>query len=342
MKVCLLVRNFDLSGGGISRVATELCHHLRTNNVDVTVISDTGRSNYKYFANSFFKLKSRIPDSCDVYHAMSPLESMYTPLQKTIVTFHDIIPLIHDVPSHYNNNIILKYIAKECFRIACARAIHAESIVCVSEQTKLDIVNYFKIDPEKIHVIRSGIGPVGYSKEIQDKRRFKYPIIGTLSNLDRRKHIDLLINSVRNSKIINAEIDIAGIGANEHRLKALAGDDDRIVFRGFISDNDLSNYYNSLYLFVFPSQAEGYGLPIVEAMACRIPVVVMKDAFIPDEIKRRCIISENLQETLEYCYRNDATKLVDIESNYEFAKSHNWDSTVKQYTELYTKIAKNQ
>ncbi|WP_225370026.1 glycosyltransferase [Methanobrevibacter arboriphilus] len=58
-------------------------------------------------------------------------------------------------------------------------------------------------------------------------------------------------------------------------------------FLGFISDEDMVDFYNSLDVFVFPTIMEGYGMPIVEAMACGKPVITLEDAYIPHDIKKK-------------------------------------------------------
>ena len=122
---------------------------------------------------------------------------------------------------------------------------------------------------------------------------------------------------------------------DEDVLKKLAEGDSRIKFLGLIPDETLPDFYNSLDVFVFPTAIEGYGLPIVEAMACKKPVVVLDDAIIPWDVKRRCVIVDKLDYVLgnkEYLER--ICKGVDIEGNYTWAKEHDWDEAITQYEKL--------
>lgn len=100
---------------------------------------------------------------------------------------------------------------------------------------------------------------------------------------------ELLIDAFKENELI-----IEGIGVDKDKLVSRARGDDRIGFRGLIPDSKLVDFYNYLDVFVSPTWLEGYKLPIVEAMACKRPVIVLHEARIPWEVKRRCIIVEEL------------------------------------------------
>lgn len=133
---------------------------------------------------------------------------------------------------------------------------------------------------------------------------------------------------------IDAELVIGGTGADGTRLRALTNEDKRVRFLGFIPDDRLVEFYNSLDIFLFPTEREGYGLPIVEAMACKKPVVVLEDAIIPEEIKSRCIVVESLKEFFKNLKINS-----NIEDNYRFAKLHDWETCVEEYIKLYQEVS---
>ena len=155
---------------------------------------------------------------------------------------------------------------------------------------------------------------------------------GYLGQLDGRKRVDLVIK-VFKAASADGELVIAGIGAEDSALRELAGVDRRIKFLGFVPDDSLVDFYNSLDYFIFPTRIEGYGLPMVEAMACRKPVVVLEDVIIPPEIKSRCTAVSRLED-----FFSSLSSRCDLEENYRFAKEHRWDKCVKAYEELYGRI----
>ena len=101
--------------------------------------------------------------------------------------------------------------------------------------------------------------------------------IGTLNQLDKRKRLDLLIAAVHNNRT-DVELQIAGGGLDKERLIAFAGNDPRVHFLGVIPNNTIRSFYNNLSVFCSPTANEGWGLSLVEAMACKIPCLVLADA----------------------------------------------------------------
>jgi glycosyltransferase involved in cell wall biosynthesis len=159
-----------------------------------------------------------------------------------------------------------------------------------------------------------------------------------LGQLDRRKRIDLLIKKFKESKL-DADLYIGGIGVDRPLLESLVEGDSRIKFLGFIKDEDLCNFYNSLDLLVMPTWMEGWGIPIVEAMACKVPTMILADAIIPSEVRNRCIIVEDLRLPFgNEAYLRGLLTSVDIDENYKWAKTHSWDKCVEEYIKVYEEL----
>ncbi len=117
-------------------------------------------------------------------------------------------------------------------------------------------------------------------------------------------------------------------------------DDSRVKLLGYIPDSELVDFYSQIDTLVFPTAAEGYGLPIVEAMACKKPVIVLSDAIIPKEVKYKCIIVDNLEGIFrdQYFFEELITCYGNVEENYAFAKLHDWDDCIKNYIKVYEKV----
>jgi len=337
MKVCLLTRYFDLRNAGIGRFSVEIYNRLKEKGVQVTTISTNHSGSVGYFAYTALEIPFKLPRGYSVYHALSPIEAIYLPKQRSIVTFHDLIPWLYldRIETHYASGklrAIRRLIGKHYFALASKLASRCKIIVCTSEQTKEDVALHLNINNEtKLRVIRLGISLELKPRETRDRNGvFR---IGTLSFLDRRKRIDLLIKDFLQANI-DAELVIGGTGTDEARLRALTNEDKRIRFVGFIPDDKLVEFYNSLDIFVFPTAIEGYGLPIIEAMACKKPVVVLQDARIPEEIRRRCIVVESLEK-----FFKSPNIHSNIKDNYRFAKLHSWETCVEEYLKLYQEVS---
>jgi len=309
---------------------------------DVVTVSTNEDSLVSYFKYTALGIRSQIPKDCDVYHAITPMEGLWIPREKSIVTYLDLIPITH--PERAGAGIgyskIKNQIGQWYFKWAAKRASNVVALAAISEKTKQDMVDRLGVDD--VYVISLGIRddldivkPHRYDRTNEHRLRTGY-----LGQLDRRKRVNLLIDAFKESEL-DAELVIAGAGRDEMLLKSLAGYDQRIQFIGFVPDEDICGFYNSLDVFIFPTWIEGYGLPIVEAMACGKPVIVLADAEIPWEVKKRCIVAEDLAMVLaNHGYLNRLIQTIDVEDNYQFAKGHNWDKCVAQYVELYEGIIK--
>ena len=159
--------------------------------------------------------------------------------------------------------------------------------------------------------------------------------IGTISNLMKRKRIHLLIESFLEADIDNSQLLIGGNGAEKENLQKIANGDPRIKFLGFVADDEMNDFYNSLDVFVFPTVEEGYGMPMVEAMACEKQVVTLNDAVIPTDIKEKTTVTtkENLADVLTNREFN-----CDIKKNIEFYKQHSIENISNKLMKVYESI----
>jgi len=339
MKIAMFTRFFNRRNGGIGQYSAELLKGMIAKGHEIDPVATTFRGITGYFYYSAVDILSRIPQDVDVYHALTPMEAIYLPKGKTVVTFHDLIPLLHpDIETWYMKGhfkTLKRCFSKLWFNVGIKKAAKANRIVCTSEQTKDEVVRYLKVPEEKIVITRLGI-----SKDLKplniphDNYR-----IGTLSWLDPRKRIDVLVRAFKKIEDPRAELLIGGDGIDKERLMRIAGDDKRITFLGFLPENQKVEFLSSLDVFVFPSLVEGYGIPIIEAMACGVPVVTLDDAIIPYEVKSRtCVVSQvELHEILV-----ERSFSCDIGANIKFARLHDWNRTVELTEAVYKEIIEDE
>lgn len=338
MNICLLTRYFDFRGTGVTRIATEVANRLEARGHNIHRISTTGKNLYSYFLYTSTTIPLVLPRKhIDAYHALATLEAMWLPKNKSVATFLDLFTTTNPdrAGAGMGYDKWKLAIGRKYFDIGSRIATHCRHLVCISEKTKQDAIDYLKVPERRLRVIRLGI-----SDHLQPQpKKDNIFRIGTLGQLDKRKRIDLLVRQFKASHI-DAELVIAGQGMDRPMLEGLANGDKRIKFLGLVPENQLNDFYNSLDLFVFPTYIEGYGLPLAEAMACKKPAMVMSDAIIPVELTKRCIVVGNLTSVFD----NPPMLFwlmgkVDYESNYQFAKEHSWDKCLDQYEELYKEIA---
>ena len=334
MRICLLSRRFTLESGGIGRVGISLRDGLRRLGHEVYTVETTEEDLAHYFVYSFWAIKNKIPKGMDIYHAITPMESIYLPKEKSVATILDIIPITH--PEKHGARMggsKIKYtIGRTCFDIGCKQAAKCAKVVCISDHVKGEFQAHYDISEDKISTIRLGIRDD--FRPLKKDRTFR---IGYLGQLDRRKRVELLVKAFVESDI-EGELVLAGGGFIEDELKRIAFGDKRVRFLGYIANGNLKKFLNSLDYLCFPTSIEGYGLPPIEGMACKVPTIVLSDSIMPAEVKSRCIVVDDLNETFKDIQNRTRFKGINKNSNYRFARQHNWNRTVNEYVKLYEEI----
>lgn len=206
----------------------------------------------------------------------------------TLLTVHDLSFL------HYPQTFtpaLVNYLNRVVPR-SIRRATH---ILADSEATKADLVELWQVAPEKVTVLYSGVDalfrPVTRPRQIKPVRE-KYglgdaPYLLSVSTIQPRKNYQTLIRAFRPvAEQWPHNLVIAG-GKGWLYEEVLAevtrqGLADRVHFAGFVADEDLPALYSDASLFLFPSLYEGFGLPLLEAMACGVPVVTSKASSLPE------------------------------------------------------------
>lgn len=337
MKVALLTRFFNADNAGIGVYSKNLLRELLERGYELDLFNTSFKGRIGYFLYTSLELSFKLfSHDADVYHALTPLESIWTPKDKTVTTFHDLIPwLYRKEETWYFSGMagwFYRIFGSKWFELAAKRALKSKRIICNSEQTKAEVIKYLNVPEEKITVTRLGISedlkPIGTNHEGYT--------VGTLSYLDPRKRIDILIRAFKKIDDAKAVLRIGGKKGEDYpRLRKIAGNDKRIRFEGYIPNEDLPKFYNSLDVFVLPSKLEGYGLPFVEAMACKVPVVSLEDALIPSDVKNRTHVASegDLARVLER-RKFDC----DIGANLEFAKRHKWGDLTDKTEAVYKEV----
>lgn len=332
----MFTRFFNRRNAGIGQYGQKLLAELLDYGHEIDPVCCTSRGTVGYLIYTGVSLRFNIPRDIDVYHALTPLESIYLPKKKTVTTFHDLIPwLYRKEETWYFSGFAARFrrwFGSWWFKRACKKAARSKRIITNSEQTKREVMEHLGVPDEIITVTRPGI-----SKDLRPKNTGHDGCrIGTLSYLDARKRIDILIRAFKSADLDDAELLIAGKGQDEGRLRMLAGNDPRIKFFGFIPEKEKAAFLNSLDVFAMTSKLEGYGIPIVEAMACGIPVITLRDALIPSDVKDRTHIVN--PEHLAGALKNNSFNDCDIPKNRRFAKGHDWGKLADMTEAVYEEV----
>ncbi len=240
-------------------------------------------------------LGSRVlePLRADVFHSpnyMIPLRAfpVAKPHQpKCVVTLHDVIPLVFPDHAPRSKKRRLFPIYK---RVMYEVGQRADAILTVSESSRNDVIQHLHIDPERrqnVRVVYNGVSDT-YKPPFQlpDRRTKTILFVG---RMDPYKNVVALIEAFARIRTDDLEkVRLKIIGPTETRYPeaparaAELGLDDAIDWMGYAQNDDILRAYQEADLFVLPSRYEGFGLPVLEAMACGIPVICSNTSSLPE------------------------------------------------------------
>lgn len=222
---------------------------------------------------------------------------------------------------------------------------NSDYIICVSENTKKDLLKLLPdIYPEKIHVIYNGVSDNYFP--LTDKSEFNYQNINPYEYLlfvgsrDEYKRFEIAINI---SHEINKPLVIVGGGPlSKNEIQQFKSENRNQPYYHFLhlSDSELNILYNFAYCLLYPSEYEGFGIPIIEAQKAGCPVIAYKSGATKEVAGNNPLMFEsfNVQKIANMIELNlnDATKRKQIVSDgIDNASQYSWEKTYKKTIELY-------
>ena len=297
--------------------------------------------------SSFWRTKNILndleKDNIDIYHGLSheiPIGIEKTKI-KTIVTIHDLIYLRY--PNLFSS-VDLKIYDKK-FRSACERA---DKIIAVSKQTKKDIINYFSIDEQKIEVIYQGCNNA-FKKSNYDnyeliKNKFglfdEYLLY--VGSIEERKNLLTLLEVLK--EIPKKKLIIIGDG-NNYKKKCINFIDNnnlnnRTLILSGLEINEMATIYKHAEMLIYPSIFEGFGIPILEALNSRIPVITSKggcfsEAGGPDSIYVDPLSKKEILESIKKIEETLNLKEKMIENGLKYAENFSDKNIANNFMKLY-------
>jgi glycosyltransferase involved in cell wall biosynthesis len=192
---------------------------------------------------------------------------MYPPQRAGVraTTIHDLVPLRH--PEWTHGRTVRMHSAK--YRHA---AEHANPLVCISAYTAREAQELLGVEPERTPVVRPA--PADVFRADGDRADLGRPYVLTVATLEPRKNLETLL---RAHELLGDGPALAVVGASGWGPQPLL-DRPGVIRLGYVDDAELARLYRGAAIFAFPSRFEGFGIPIVEAMASGVPVVASSHA----------------------------------------------------------------
>jgi glycosyltransferase involved in cell wall biosynthesis len=280
-----------------------------------------------------------------------------TSFENTIVTIHDVIPLVF--PEYYKPGVKGK-LRFEKQKLALRRV---KAIITDSESSKEDIIKYLGLPAEKIHVVYLAANPELKAqnkkliKKVSTKNELPKKYLLYVGDINYNKNIPQLIKMMK--FIEDKDVKLVCLGRNftpqeipewkwiETQL-ALSDVQDRVIFLNNVlteSVDELAAIYSGALMYIQPSLYEGFGLTILEAMQCKTPVVCSENSSLIEVGGENVIFTkpnaEDMAKSVTEVLNWSKTKRKNqIKKAYLWAQSFSWKKTAKKTIEIYKEVLK--
>ncbi len=164
----------------------------------------------------------------------------------------------------------------------------AKKVICVSKETKKDLIKFYKTPEEKIEVIYNGYEKTAIKPKSHRFKLFKERYILYVGTLQPRKNIQTLIRAFQIFQKESPDFKLVLTGKKGwlydkiFELVKTLNLQDRVVFTDYVPDGELITLYQNAFCFVLPSFYEGFGIPLLEAMAEGTPVIAAGSSALPE------------------------------------------------------------
>jgi glycosyltransferase involved in cell wall biosynthesis len=266
--------------------------------------------------------------------------------ERSIVTVHDIgfarFPDLYKWTARLYHEWSTRFVKK-----------HAKKIITVSEFCKREIVEVYGYDPAKIAVVYNGynshayrestLDPVVARQKLVEKWNLVDPYFMFVGRLEAKKNIWRLVKAFLEFKKIHPDdkhklvlVGKPGYGFTEVFADLLGyGANTDVLVMDYLNENDIAALLNLADLFVFPSLYEGFGIPVIEAMASGAPVICSNTTSLPEVVGEAAIKfnPENLEamiHAMELVAFNDEVRQALITKGYEQAKKFSWEKCARE------------
>lgn len=316
-------------GGGIGRYVRELTRALAT--------ADTQTDYKLFTAKppATFPVPDPLPTTPNFIHKPAPIDESWLyrlwyrarlPLPVQMVTgkldlFHSpdfVLPpvagniptllTVHDLSFIHYPHVYEERLVNYLNRVVPWSVGRATHILADSQSTKDDLIEYYDTPDEKVSVLYAGVSndfqPVSSDKKLAAIRK-KYhlgskPYILMVGTVQPRKNYEMLVRAFAK---LDGDVTLAIAGGKGWLERGLSAEitnhnlQKQVKLLGFVDDADLPALYSAATLFVMPSLYEGFGIPILEAMACGVPVISSDSSSLPEVVANAGILLPPDDET---------------------------------------------
>ena len=293
------------------------------------------------------KLDNLVIKNLDVWFAPNLNFASLTSKVKFILTVHDLsfefLPDCYTLKQRLRHKLLRP--KKQCKR--------AEVILTPSESTKRDVVAWYSVVEKKVLILRPGLSATTMQNadnrmQVREKYNLPEKFILFLGTIEPRKNVEAVVVAYKETcKLANLQtckLVIAGAkGWKNKEIFEMIANTPNVRYIDYVAEEDKPALYQMASLFVYPSLYEGFGLPVLEAMACGTPVITSNRSSLP-EVGGDAVCYVNpanvaeLAEAMERMLQDDELRIMNyelrVERQREQVKRFDWNKSAEEFLSL--------
>jgi glycosyltransferase involved in cell wall biosynthesis len=268
---------------------------------------------------------------------------------RSVVTFHDLtfflFPRLHTLPKRYFFRLFIHLSRRR-----------AAAIIADSESTRLDAIRLAGVPPSRIHTVLLGVTPdfhpesdVAVLEAVRQKYNLPERFLLFVGLLEPRKNLPALLQAFAKLPPQQPEVKLVIVGrqgwmyAQTLQLVQSLGLVEKVHFTGYVDQADMPQVYNLAEMAIYPSTYEGFGLPVLEAMACGAPVITSNVSSMPEIAGEAGVLVppgdiSALGQAIEHLLSDPAERQRRSALGLERAARFTWQRTAAQTLEVYKRV----
>lgn len=299
-------------------------------------------------------------DNLDLFLVSDPSYGIPRGVKKTVGILYDLIPIIFSTRYPEGKftlsskkdikRWVVRVLSRAIYRRAYQSLLKTQAIFSISESTKKDFLQNFNYPEDRVFVTPLAPDPVykqidsSSAKNVLVRYGLEDQFLLYVGGCDFRKNLESLVTSFEKLKDSDSSLKlllvgndfIKGMDPDSQKIRQLVESSkytNEIIRPGYVSNEDLASLYSSALVFIYPSIYEGFGLPILEAMACGCPVIAYNNSSIPEVAGDAALLLEpkdDLAEAIKKVITDKKLRDSMVEKGFNQAKKFSWEKTARQ------------
>ncbi len=298
------------------------------------------------FGFPFERIAPRVMAGLDIIHATDTIAPRSRlPLVSTI---HDLSPWIYPEHHTHAHSLYMRYITPRILR-------RAGMIITDSSSTRDQILDRWNPDDGRVRVVPLAVNHMHFRpidenearSHVEDHLEIDGPYILSVATLEPRKNIPTLLRAYATLPHDRPRLVLAGSpGWGNQDLLRIASDlgiREDLILTGFVPEESLPYLYSAAEVFAYPSLYEGFGFPVLEAMACGTPVVTSRRSSLPEVAGDAALLvdpqdQDELSASLTKVIQDADLRSSMERSSLDRASKFTWEATARSTIEVYQSV----